>query len=80
MDRQEILGLYEWVEGVCFRHPGLGRVPTAVVGVIHPRKEHERQVRACENCVVTMEDIRREGAARAGGSYTPGQLGDTFGR
>lgn len=78
MDRQEILDLYEWANGACFRHPGKGEVPTAVVGVIHPREDGEREVRACAECVLTMEDIRREEAARTGSEYEPGHLGEVL--
>jgi hypothetical protein len=62
MRRQQIHDLYEWALGVCFRHPGKGRVPTAVVGVIHPRSDGAKEIRACADCVVAMEDIRREQA------------------
>lgn len=72
MDRQEILDFYDWADGVCFRHPSRGTVLTAVVGVIHPRSGEERDVRACEECVVAMEDIRREESARTRGEYRPG--------
>lgn len=79
MDRQQILDLYDWDDGFCFRHPGKGIVPTAVVGVIHPSDEGDREVRACEDCVITMEDIRREQAARTGGAYEPGHVGNALG-
>ncbi|GLP64376.1 hypothetical protein TUSST3_09960 [Streptomyces sp. TUS-ST3] len=78
MDRQEILDLYEWQPGVCFRHPAKGTVATAVVGTIHPREAGERDVHACEECVLTMEDIRREEAGRSGGGYEPGHLGEVL--
>lgn len=78
MDRQQILDLYEWSDGVCFRHPGEGVTSTTVVGAIHPREDGEREVRACETCVLTMEDIRREQAARSGSSYEPGHLGEVL--
>lgn len=74
MDRDRILALYQWADGVCFRHPSKGVVPTAVVGVIHPREDGDREVRACAECVVAMEDIRREDAARSGSEYEPGSL------
>ena len=79
MDRQQILDLYEWQLGICFRHPGKGEVPPAVVGTIHPRDGSEREVRGCEDCVIAMEDIRREEAARSGGEYEPGHLGEVSG-
>jgi hypothetical protein len=78
MDREQILDLYEWQQGTCFRHPGRGHVPTAVVGVIRPRASDEREVRACADCVIAMEDIRREEAARTGSDYEPGHLGEVL--
>lgn len=75
MERQQILDLYEWKPGVCFRHPSKGRVPTALIGVVRPRNDGVREVRACADCVVAIEDTRREQAARAGGEYRPGPLG-----
>lgn len=75
MDREQILNLYNWAEGRCFRHPSKGVVPTAVVGTVHPRSDGERDIRACANCVISLEDIRREQAARSGETYQPGRLG-----
>jgi hypothetical protein len=77
MDRQQILDLYEWEPGVCFRHPERGEVPTALVGVIHPRADGEKEVRGCEDCVIAIEDTRREAAARSGSEYRPGRVGET---
>jgi hypothetical protein len=77
MDRKQILDLYQWEPGTCFRHPARGVVATAVVGVIRP-EGGEREVRACEECVLVMEDIRREEAARSGGEYEPGHLGEVL--
>lgn len=79
MNRQQLLDLYEWEPGVCFRHPCKGRVPTAVVGVIHPRTEGAKRVRACVECVVAIEDMRREEAARSGSEYEPGHAGEAAG-
>lgn len=78
MDRQQILDLYEWRDGICFQHPANGEVPTTVVGIIHPREDGEREVRACADCVVAIEDARREMAARAGSEYEPGHLGEVL--
>lgn len=64
MDRQQILDRHEWSDGTCFRHPGKGIVPTATVKTIHPRGEGCRDVRACADCVVAIDDMRREMAAR----------------
>lgn len=78
MDRQQILDLYHWLPDFCFRHPGKGEVPTAVVGAIHPRGDGEREVRACADCLIAMEDIRREDATRTGNDYEPGHLGEVL--
>ncbi|MFD7999980.1 hypothetical protein [Streptomyces mirabilis] len=79
MDRQQILDLYEWEDGVCFRHPDKGALPTAVVGVIHPGADSVREVRGCADCVVAIEDMRREEAARSGSEYEPGRVGEPSG-
>jgi hypothetical protein len=76
MERQQILDLYEWDDGVCFRHPNRGMIPTACVKVLHPRGVGQHEVRACDDCVIGMEDIRREAAARAGSKYEPGHIGE----
>ncbi|MGV9888417.1 hypothetical protein [Streptomyces sp. NPDC003395] len=73
MKRQQILDLYEWSPGVCFRHPDRGERLTAVIKVVHPRGR-ERELRACEDCVIAIEDARRETAARNGQPYEPGQV------
>ena len=72
MDRQQILDLYTWVPGTCFRHPSKGEVPTALVKKLHPAGDGEHEVRACEECVVVIE---REAAARLGDEYEPGHVG-----
>lgn len=74
MDRQQILDLYTWEPGVCFRHPGKGEVPTATVGAVHTRASGDKEVRGCADCVISMEDIRREDAARSGSHYAPGPV------
>jgi hypothetical protein len=76
MDKQQILDLYDWADGVCFRHPGKGTVPTAVVKELHPEGVGTYEVRACGDCVIALEDIRRESAARAGREYEPGRIGE----
>jgi len=79
MDRQQILDLYAWAPGICFRHPSKGTVQTAVVGAIHPPADGEVEVRGCEDCVIAIEDMRREEAARTGGRYEPGRIGEAAG-
>ncbi|MFI9344897.1 hypothetical protein ACIG0D_27080 [Streptomyces sp. NPDC052773] len=75
MKRQQILDLYEWSPGVCFRHPGRGELPTAHVKTIRPPAGGLQDVRACAECVLRMEEQRKAAAERDGTSYRPGQLG-----
>ena len=75
MNRQQILDLYDWAPGVCFRHPDRGEVPTTLARVLHPRDDGEFELRACEDCVIAIEDAKRETAARSGSEYEPGQVG-----
>ncbi|MYU24673.1 hypothetical protein [Streptomyces sp. SID8352] len=79
MDREQILHLYDWHPGICFRHPGKGAIPTTVIGVIHPRGEGQRDIRACTDCVIDLENATRERLARADEPYRPGQLGEATG-
>lgn len=78
MNRQQILDLYLWTPGVCFRHPAEGEMPTTRVGVVHA-VVGEREVRACKTCVLAIEDARRETARRAGSEYEPGHVGEGAG-
>lgn len=77
MDRQAILDLYEWEDGICFRHPEKGAVPTAHVQTICPREGHQEDVRACQDCVLEMEQERWAEASREGLPYKPGHAGET---
>lgn len=76
MDRQEILDLYDWQPGVCFRHPSKGEVPTAHVETIRPPAGGIQDVRACHECVVVMEKARARVARCRGVPYKPGNLGN----
>ena len=75
MERDQILDLYNWQSGVCFRHPGRGVIETAHVKTIRPRADGDKEIRACRECILAMEDIRREEAARSGREYEPGHVG-----
>lgn len=75
MDPQQILDLYEWEDGVCFRHPSRGEVPTTHVKTIHPRAGDPEEVRACEECVLVLEQERLVAAEAAGVEYKPGRVG-----
>lgn len=78
MNRQDILDLYDWQAGVCFRHPAKGAVDTTLVKTLHPRADGDHEVRACRECVLAMEAIRREAALRAGCEYEPGRAGEVL--
>lgn len=66
MDREQILERYDWGDGICFRHPGKGVVPTAHVETIRPPAGGIQDVRACKECVLTMEEDRASAAQRCG--------------
>ncbi|KAB1979447.1 class-II aminoacyl-tRNA synthetase family protein [Streptomyces triticiradicis] len=72
MNQQQILALYEWQAGTCFRHPCKGDVPTAVVQTVHQRVGDDEPVRACEECVIEPEQERWVAASESGLEYRPG--------
>lgn len=76
MDREQILDLYEWQPGVCFRHPDKGKVPTAHVKTIRLRTGGEEDVRACQDCVMAIERERWVAAGHVGVDYRPGHVGE----
>lgn len=76
MDDEELLALYRWVNGVCFRHPSKGEVPTTHVKTIRPPAGGLQDVRACAECVVAMEAERAKASSRTGQPYEPGSLAD----
>lgn len=78
MDRQQILTLYRWATGLCFRHPMKGEVPTAHVKTVHPRAGSNEELRACEECVLQMEQERWAAASHDGVEYTPGHVGESL--
>ncbi|MFD7616547.1 hypothetical protein [Streptomyces sp. NPDC059802] len=75
MDGQQLLDLYIWKAGVCFRHPAEGIADTTVVKTIHPRMGPTEEVRACRACVVAMETTRCVRAMELGLQYKPGRAG-----
>lgn len=79
MNREEILDLYQWRQGLCFRHPARGAVETALVKEIQPRLDGKREIRACRECILAMESIRRDAAKEAGAEYVPGRAGEALG-
>lgn len=76
MNRQQILDLYEWSLGICFRHPGKGEVPTIHVKTIRPQAGGRQDVRACAECVLALEETKAAAAARRGRPYEPGLVAD----
>lgn len=76
MDRQQILDLYEWAPGVCFRHPAQGEQTTALVKTLHPRTGGDEELRACAECILHLEAERERAAAAGGVGYKPGPGGD----
>ena len=75
MDRQQILDLYDWESGTCFRHPIKGDVLTAHLRTIRPLAGGLQDVRACEECVLEMEQVQARAAERHGRPYSPGPVG-----
>lgn len=64
MNRQQILDLYDWETGVCFRHPAKGPVLTAHIATVRPAAGGLQDLRACEDCVVAMEERRAQANRR----------------
>lgn len=80
MNRQQILDLYQWEDGICFRHPAAGEQPTAHIQTIKPAAGGIQDVRACPACLLELEREREEAAAQEGAAYFPGRLGEPVGR
>ncbi|MEV8033858.1 hypothetical protein [Streptomyces sp. NPDC086182] len=78
MHRQQILDLYEWAAGICFRHPDQGEIATAHVKTVHPRAGHDEELRACKACILQMEQERWAAASSDGIEYTPGRVGEAL--
>jgi hypothetical protein len=73
-DDDEILGLYQWQTGTCFRC-ARAEVDTMRLQEITTRAGVCYDVRACRGCILVLEAERRRIAERQGRKYTPGQLG-----
>lgn len=78
MDDEELLDLYDWAPGICFRHPARSTVDTTLVKTIQPRLDGAKEIRACRDCVLVMEGIRRDAAGRTGSEYNPGHAGEAL--
>lgn len=69
-----VLNYYQWAVGDCFRCASrhllttpMGEIPTPIGDTY--------QIRACQPCVLEMEEERRRHTARRGLRYQPGMLG-----
>lgn len=69
----DVLALYPWQPGDCFRC-ARKNVDTTEVDEITPRSGERVALRACKWCVLTLERERAKGAQRDGETYTPGRL------
>lgn len=69
----EILSLYEWSPGSCFRCAREG-LDTTLLSVIRPPAGGRYEVRACRDCILDLEAGRERAAERAGVAYAPGGL------
>lgn len=71
---EEILGLYKWQTGDCFRCARAG-VDVTPIGEIDTPIGDCYSIAACRCCVLNLERERRFHAARTGEEYVPGRLG-----
>ncbi|GHH50651.1 hypothetical protein HNQ79_006748 [Streptomyces candidus] len=76
MNHQQILDLYQWAPGICFQHPARGEQATTPVKTLHLRAGRDEELRACRECVLTLEAERAAAADEVGVRYQPGRVGD----
>lgn len=74
MNDDEILALYDWASGDCFRCAKTD-IDTTLIDEVHPRIGGTAEFRACRVCVLAIEDERKRVAARQRQEYQPGRLG-----
>lgn len=74
MDRGEVLALYEWAPGNCFRCAQTD-VPTTRICQLDTPIGDCYELCACERCILELEEERRRYADRHGSEYEPGRLG-----
>lgn len=74
MTRDEILALYQWATGSCFRCARTD-LPTTLLGEIDTPIGTHYEVRACKDCILDLEMEQLRLAERRGREYVPGQLG-----
>lgn len=69
-----VLAAYGWAIGDCFKCAKDGALTTQIGKITAPNGDRY-VVRACEACVVAMEEERRRWAERRGHGYQPGSIG-----
>jgi len=75
LDDNEILSLYPWDAGSCFRCARTG-VDTTCLTQFTPESNGDYDVRACHACVLDLEAMSRQAAERKGVPYELGRLGE----
>lgn len=73
MTDSEILSLYSWTTGSCFRCARQDLDTTRIREIDTPIGV-PYDVRACRTCILDLEADQQHRAARAGALYTPGAL------
>jgi hypothetical protein len=74
MTDEQILALYEWRIGDCFRCARTS-LPTTRMAEIGTAAGARHPIRGCKKCVLALEMERRHDAARRGTTYVPGGVG-----
>jgi hypothetical protein len=74
MTDEQILALYDWETGRCFRCSRSGIDVTRISGIDTPSGD-QYSVHACRDCVLAMEAERRRRAGREERPYRPGRIG-----
>ncbi|GAA0454441.1 hypothetical protein ACFQ2B_28040 [Streptomyces stramineus] len=77
IDRDEIIALYVWAPGSCFRC-ARREVDSAKLGTIDTPIGDRYEIRACRSCILDLEKERQRQADRRGENYEPGQLGNNL--
>ncbi|MEV6548047.1 hypothetical protein AB0M57_04965 [Streptomyces sp. NPDC051597] len=74
MTPDEILALYPWTLGECFRC-AMADLFVTRIGAISTPAGDDYILSACGSCVLILEEERRRHAAGGRGRYKPGGLG-----
>lgn len=74
MTDEQILALYDWMVGDCFRCARTS-LDVADIAEIETPAGKQYAVAACRSCILALEDERRRRAERLGAPYRPGCIG-----